>query len=257
MTTKSTSGTGSSLSQEYPSIFCFGSKVEFLSVSQIEKATPGERLASVWPFIVGQTMRFHSRMKPQEAAVFDIEDILHEIAAEVLLKNDKWDPKRGTYTAFVGRIMKNAMLGIRERSHTVQSPRNSTCRTKEYASERDKGELTPARERTWNDILRTFGDAEDAYEFDIPVCDTDVPEEVQSRDTDESLTNAICESLAVLDPMESLVVGSHYGLWGQEEKEVRDILGKDRSRQASKLLSQALGKIRATIDLPRNDNVSL
>lgn len=246
------------LSQECPSAFAFGESVRFLSPEEISKATAGERLSSVWPFILRQVKAFHATLKPQEAAVCSIEDALHEVAVAVLTRNSKWVESRGTYPGFVGRITRNALLDLRERSHTVQSPRNSSCRVREYSDLDSSGDLTIQGKKTWNDILRTFGDSEDYAEVEIPMDFRDIPEEVHVRDKDEMLTDAICEAMmTTLTTRECMIIGRYFGLWGQEPQTLQEIFGPENAKATRKSFRSAIQKLRATIPMPSDETVSL
>lgn len=206
--------------KDHPVFFVFGHYHRFLNLDEASSATPEERITSVWPFVVKQVSAFISSLHQRELVNFDADDVLIEVWIELRQKDCKWDPRIGTYISFAGKIIHHLFVRIRERSRTVESPRNATCRLKECISLLQSGKnLTEARSKNRNDILRTIngtslmGEVVPEYEHHSS------PEsDCLGQEHEIILEDAVKRSVSALSPLEAFVLGRLHGLWGNESQ---------------------------------------
>ena len=194
----------------------FGENVEYLTPEEAGSATPNERLESVWPFIVREATRFWNRLSAHEKPSVDLEDVIGELAIEVLQKDDKYDASKNyTYAAYVGTIIRNRLLGLRESLHIVSSPKNAACTLKHAARLSQQGLLPDRRRMTTTDIIRTMCPA-DPIESAMDTVDhapTYVEGEVELHER-MTTRGSIAKILGFLTPTEAYLIGSKYGIYG-------------------------------------------
>lgn len=217
----------SQINEQYPCFFAFGRKHKFLSAEEAITATFEERIQSIWPFIVRRVLAFHASLKPRDRVNFDPEDVLIELVI-VLLESEKsdkgWVPERGRYITFAGRLIGRHLFSIRDKARTVESPRNSSCRLREYEVQEGDGTLTERCRKTRDDIQRTkqclkpisprSGLDYDRLSLETPP-DTAVARESAVK-SHETLADAMA---AVLTTQEALILGRTSGIWGREPEE--------------------------------------
>ena len=222
---------------KYPIFSAYGSEHEFLTPEAAIAATPEARIKSIWPFIVRRVIRFQESLKPRERANFDHEDTLAELWVALAEKDSEWTPERGKYITYAGVIIDRELCSIRDKARTVHSPRNSSCRLKEYRAEEQGGSITPRRAKTANDIRRTTESVQ-AFSFtmDRPKGSDPVSMLSDGEATAEMLA-ALKLAIRVLPAFEANVIGRSAGLWGREPQSVYQIAwetGRDQTevRQA-------------------------
>jgi hypothetical protein len=201
---------------DHPVFFAFGKYHKFLTIEEASVATPEERISSIWPFIVKQSIIFLGTLHTRELVNFDADDVLLEIWIELRQKDCKWDPAIGSYISFCGKLIHHLFIRLRERSRTVESPRNTNCRIKEYmAIEQEGRRLSQVRAKNQRDIRRTVGGTSHMGMF--------VPEQEGGEPPDRDFLHeenvhlgdeGLRESLARLSPCEAAVLGRLHGLWG-------------------------------------------
>lgn len=211
------------LRDRYPLFSAFGEEQEFLDPEESIGATTEERIVSIWPFLKRRASAFCKSLKPRERVNFDPEDVLIELWIALKEKDEGWEPERGKYITFAGTIADRELCSIRDRSRTVESPRNSSGRMKEYQSEEEAGELTSRRRMTASQIARTN---------DISPIASSINESgvlgVEKEDPARAIVEAernrtIAETVSIairraLTPYESSVIGRIFGLWGEKPK---------------------------------------
>jgi hypothetical protein len=212
-------------------LYVFGERLEFLSIEQAIAATVDERIKSVWPFAVEKVLRFHKSLKPRERVNCDPEDILMDIFV-MLRENDKhWEPGRGKYITYAGRLIGHELLAIRDRARTVQSPRNSTSRIKDYRTSEEDGTLSDRRRETFGQLTRTVDSVKSMPSAEaLGHIDEDHTEEVEEQDLGEHEMGLLAKAIKRLHPLESLVLGWSSGLWGSgycTHQEIADRLRRD------------------------------
>ena len=153
------------LSQQFPLLFAFGEGPAPLTTEVAIAATRAERIQSVWPFMVKKALAFRHQMKPRESANVDLEDFLLSLWVALADRDHKWEPARGKYITFAGRIIDNALIDLRDKARVVEAPKNASCRLKEYGRLEAAGKLSPAMARTRADIERTSGEIKPAEEW--------------------------------------------------------------------------------------------
>jgi DNA-directed RNA polymerase specialized sigma24 family protein len=202
------------LGERYPALFAFGEgPIEFLSVEQARAATPQERIKSVWPFLVRSTLKFCETLRTRAAINFDPEDVLNELYLVLAEKDAKWDPARGTYLTFAGRVVTNELHRIRDRAGTIHGPRNAACRIKQYEAEKKAGTLSEKKAGTLRDIRRALGDHESLDTADEGIAGRIGPG--AEDEATESRRRAVREALDRLPYDEMVVVGRTFGIDSQ------------------------------------------
>lgn len=209
-----------SMRYRYPALNAYGSKHKFLSDEEAVAASAEERIRSIWPFLVKRIMSFQATLSPRDRVNFDHDDVLVELWVSLRENDAEWTPERGRYITFAGAIIERELCAIRDRARTVESPRNSSCRMKEYAREEAAGVLTDRRARTAQDIKRTSEGIKaigNTY-ADVRIDHLEDPDTLAERheEIEESrgmIRRAIANALTV---EEASVLGRISGLWGQE-----------------------------------------
>jgi hypothetical protein len=129
-------------------------------------------------------LKFADTLRPRDLANYDPEDVLTELYLALLLEKDhKWEPERGKYLTFAGtKVVENELHAIRDRSHTVHSPRNSSCRLKQYEPAQVGGTLSGRKAKTFADIRRVIGEHEPWSATPDPVSVPDTADVVERRE---------------------------------------------------------------------------
>ncbi|MBX6312052.1 MAG: hypothetical protein IRY99_03900 [Isosphaeraceae bacterium] len=212
-----------SLKEKYPILFMFGEgPVKFLSDEEARAAQPIERIQSIWPFMVRQAVAFVGTLKPRQRANCDLEDVLMELLTVLLEKDAKWTPERGKYLTFAGTVIQRELSAIRDGTHTIHPPSNSSSRLKEYGEQSQAGTLTARRRATMHSILRVLAERESIEDAEIDVPDpSSAPDDVAMAEILAIYRSAVIEGLRALSPREALSLGEAYGLWGQAETSPR------------------------------------
>lgn len=236
---------------KYPLLVEMAKEQEFLDHNIGDIATTEERIKSIWPYLVKRSVMFYKTLKPREQVAFDPEDIALELYVALREKDEFWDAAKGKYITFAMEIINRELCSIRDRAPTVESPRNSACRMREYDDDEENGDMTERKRRTAAQILSTK---------DIAAISTDREESGVIAFTEESaadvvikdekhvaLAKAVSSAIRMsLDAVESAVLGRTYGLWGCEEWGVRRIaIGLRKSMpHVNRMRSTALRKIK-------------
>lgn len=213
---------------KFPLFAAYGGKHKFLSHKESIAATPAERIRSIWPFLFDRVMKFDKTLKPRERVNFDAEDTMLELYVTLLVKDSGWVPSKGKYITYAGTIVDRELCSIRDRSRTVESPRNSSGRMKEYLAEEEAGELTARRRITAAQIKGTNcisqipvapGDALAPWDSGGDPC-----ESMTTAEKNAVLSEAVSSSIRkALTPYEASVVGKAFGLWGNTPKKTLGI----------------------------------
>lgn len=198
----------------------FGPNPRMLTFAESIAATPDQRIESVWRFLVRRALLFMETLRGQEVANFDCEDVLMELYIELREKDGKWSPERGRYITYAARLAQRHISGLRDKSRTVQSPRNSSSRLHEYQQEADAGTITEDRMRTFVDIKRSTGSYGTFDGSSLgPATEKGVRPQndpaIELRERERLDNDAITWGLMALTPYESKVLGMSNGLWGQ------------------------------------------
>lgn len=228
--------------------YMFGRYPRRLTHEQMPTATADERIESVWPFLVKLAIGFHLRMKPGDKVNFDIEDVLSELYIKLKRSDDSWSPERGLYITFAASLSRRVMSSIRDRAHTVHSPRNSTCRLKRYKKQQSEGDLKPKKERTLADMVRVVEGARPITDASFCVA-ADIPEPLLQDEISEERKEGIAVALRQLDPAECLIVRALSGLWEGEALSVKDLAAKLNysDPEIRRVYGEATDKMRAYI----------
>lgn len=240
-----------SLRDQYPIIFAFGEgPIPPLGHAESIAATPQERVRSVWPFLVKSVLKFAETLRPRDLANYDPEDVLTDLYASLLEKDDKWEPVRGRYLTYAAKVCENELHAIRDRAHTVHGPRNSSCRLKQYAAASATGKLSDRKAKTWSDILRVVGEHEGLDGEDmLPICAPDTADVVNHREHLRLVHSAVVRGIMTLAPVEAATLGGAYGLWGQPEAPLALLAFNERMSldELKKTKGRAQDKVRARL----------
>jgi hypothetical protein len=229
-----------SLRGNYPSFNAFGVVPRLLTADEAIGATTNERIGSVWLYLVRRANKFVKTLRPYEQSNFDVEDVLMELYVTLAEKDAKWEPDRGRYITFAGKIADRALTDIRDRSRTVESPRNSSCRMRDYQAQEEAGTLTDRRLKTFDDVRRSSGEYEhisvarqgetgDYREPSVP------PDDHEEREDERMVKDAVTWGLMALTTFEARCLGEYAGLWGRQQRTIAEIARRTgRSKDAVK-----------------------
>jgi len=199
----------------FPILSSFGEEHEFLDTDAAILATRDERIKSIIPFLIKRINRFQESLKPRERANFDHEDTFSELYVKLAEKDADWSPERGKYITYVGVIIDRELSSIRDKSRTVESPRNSFGRLKEYQEEEESDSLSARRRKTAEDIRRT---AECAAPLTLAVEMTrhdDPSERTLKKEIDDATRSVLIRAIRTLTLFEAQVLGRSFGLFGR------------------------------------------
>ncbi len=193
-----------------------------LTEAEQKKAAPKDRLASIIPYMLQRAWGFARTLTTSQRINYDPEDTLSEIYEEMLLKDEKWNPELSSYMTFAHMMIDHLLIAIRDRSRTVHSPRNSGSRLAAYEAKRVLGELTGPTLATANAIQGTRTDPVGTQDYDSET-GTAVLDSLCRAEEENVLAKAMLMGLSVLSPYEAAVVGSKWGLWGKEIRNITEI----------------------------------
>lgn len=218
----------------------FGDNISFLSQEEAGSASDNERLISVWPLIIKTATRFHNNLSQHERKSADLEDIIGELAVEILNKSSKFDCKRGTFAAFVSSLIHNRLLGFREEMHVVCSPKNSTNKLREYDRECAAGTQTEKKKQTNTDIVRSMAPYDNKPVEDDTIVGEESPEDffVASEEITKRV-DRVSRAIQTLTPGEAYAVSVFYGLWGTTNQ---------GNRKNNEVAYKAIEKLKETSD---------
>lgn len=206
--------------EQYPCFFAFGSKHRFLTSEEAVNSTVEDRLKSIWPFMVRRVLNFHASLKHRDRVNYDPEDVLIELCI-LLLENDKeWTPERGKYITYAGCLIGRHLFSIRDKARTVESPRNSACRLREYDANEEAGTLTERCRKTKEDIRRTKQALQpisprSGLDYEKLTLETP-PDTAMAKEDAEAYQNVLAYAVAsALTPQEAMILGRTSGIWGR------------------------------------------
>lgn len=217
----------------------FGVHPRQLTADEAITATTDQRIASVWRFLVRKAIQFCGKLQWPEAANCDVEDVLMELYIELRNKDHKWEPSRGRYITFAGSLASRFFSSFRDSMRTVEAPRNSASRMKEYERDIETGKITDNRLETYGHIQRaTFnygsmdanGNAGGPLRTGGP---SDKDTEVELREQQRLVNDAVTWGIMALTPFQSQVLGMSNGLWGKEAMttgQIAERTGKTRDQ---------------------------
>ncbi len=213
---------GGPLRDHYPAIFAFGEgPIEYLTVEAAKAATPHDRIRSVWPFLVKRALKFCETLRNRPSINFDPEDVLTELYGLLLEKDAKWEPERGSYLTFVGRVVTNELHQIRDRAGTIHGPRNAACRLKQYEAEHREGTLSEKKTETLRDIRRAFADHES---LDPEAAEAMIAGRIEPDDEEPAPVpghvSRVRAAVAALPPGEFAVVSRLFGLLDGRSRDI-------------------------------------
>jgi hypothetical protein len=229
----------------------YGDHHDFLTHEEAIAATPEERIRSIWSFIVKLTKQFQSTLKPRDRVNFDAEDTMSELWIALRENDAEWNPERGRYITFAGTVIVRELCAIRDKARTVHSPRNSTCRMREYEEEEAEGTISARRRKTANDIRRTVGEIQqftrERAEHGPEGGGAGPLERALRSESAGRVSDAVKTAIReCLTADEAAVVGRLAGLWGREAQSVWRVsfeTGRDQD-EVRKVRARAWRKIR-------------
>lgn len=220
-----------------------------LSDEEMVRATAWERIATIEHFITGRVSQWAKTLHPRERANCDVEDAAQSVKLKLARKNDKWEPSKGKYITFAETIIRHELEHLREKSRTVESPKNCAMRLRQYEA-MDAGGAPQSKLETAEKMRRTIGGMDVAAEADgIDRCHP--PEILATRDEHNDLTRRIRLAVArTCDGDEAAIVGYMCGFNGSRPRsaeEVAALLGLSQSK-VIKLWTEARTKMRAMLE---------
>jgi DNA-directed RNA polymerase specialized sigma24 family protein len=242
------------LRDAFPITYAFGDRHRPLTPEAAVGATPDERIRSIWPFLVRRVLNFQATLSARERANFDLEDTLAELFIALRDRDAKWRPEQGRYITFAGRVVDHELISIRERARTVESPRNCTCRVREYTALAARGELSDASGATLRAMLRSMRDAAAIESARERWAEDESLAAVDDAEAADALRTAVVRAVIGLSTAEARAVGLSTGLWTGEPRSLRAVaalMGVSTVKVAS-LLQSGLAKIAARLTIDRS-----
>lgn len=199
---------------EHPALYPFGTDIYTFLDSEDEKSAPFEaRLRSIWRYIVRRVQRFARTLKPREAAILDVEDVVHSVAARLVEKDYLWDPARGRYSTFVDAVIGSVLTNCHEKARAVSGPANSYSRMKKYEERKRNGTMTRSMKATMRSIETVMGDF-DSWDDTIVI----------PGDSDDVDVQAIVAALRSLDnPLYVWILVRKNGILGNPQLTISEI----------------------------------
>lgn len=199
---------------EHPALYPFGTDIYTFLDSESERSAPFEvRLRSIWRYIVRRVQRFARTLKPREAAILDVEDVVHSVAARLVEKDHLFDPTRGRYSTFVDAVIGSVLTNCHEQARAVSGPANSYSRLKKYRERQQNGTMTRSMEATMKSIECVMGDF-DSWDDTIAA----------SSGEDDVDVQAIVAALRSLDnPLYVWILVRKNGLLGNPQLTIKEI----------------------------------
>lgn len=210
-----------------------------LTQEQAAAASFDERFASIVPWLKKYIAATAGRWAKRQVANYSPEDVFHECYIELRVKNHLFDPTRSNYLGFARRLVVLLLPRLRDRSLTVELPRDSSFAERQYRKAVDAGEEVSAKRRETFERIQgarvqfylspvavVAGDGDDEFVprdrparrlgGDIPVDATlGLPEDRQPPEPDPQARRQLAAAIGHLSPIEARMVGSLYGLWGR------------------------------------------
>lgn len=232
----------------YPILSAFGRRHEFLDSDAASRASTEERIRSIWPFLVRRVLAFQKSLKPRERANYDHEDVMAELWLALAKRDSKWSPELGRYITFAATVINRELCDIRDKARTVHSPRNASCRLKEYQAEEEASTITPERLKTANDIRRTSDPAEAVHDHAhaIRSAEGEPASILMERETFDRRTERLKTAIANLPSDQADVMERTAGLFGRERQTLEEV-ARDTGRSAYRvgvLKSEAMSNLR-------------
>lgn len=206
------------IGDKYPALYTYGGKHAFLTSEEAAAETREARIKSIWPFLVRRVLNFSKTLKPRERVNFDCDDVVNELWAAIAEKDCLWSADRGKYITFAAVIIDRELCAIRDKSRTVQSPRNSSCRMKKYRGMQEDGSISSRCRQTAADIARTgenSADINDKWGIESQAASSPASALETQEAASENLS-LIKGAVRQLEPFEAQVLGRFSGLWGQQ-----------------------------------------
>lgn len=211
------------MSQEKPNkdhatFFAFGRYHKFLTPEEAKKATPDERIRSIWPLITRKVLLAQKNMTTRELAAYDPEDLVMEVYVALRERDSLWVPEDGEYKSFAAPIIDHALADIRDVARTVHSPASSATRVKQYEDLERRGALSKRKRRTLRAIRATISITKMGDDMrGFPDKASKGPcDDSSEREWKSLVDRAIEIGMAPLDVIEQAVVIYGQGLNGQE-----------------------------------------
>ena len=235
------------LRERYPSLYSYGDYPKFLSREESDVASFDERIASIWPFLARKVISFANRLKSRESSNFDCEDICQSLWITLKEKDGDWNREVGPYLPFAGKLIDRALLAIREKSHTVESPRNSSCRIRKFTEQEKAGPLSEKKAKTFKDTKRSECEIGNIGAIYHRIGGGERPDGIAERNEGaRDAIDAAKHGIMSLTSVEARVIGQTFGLWGQpmlSTSEVSEGMGC-RRETLKRTKAKAIDKIR-------------
>ncbi len=138
-----------------------GPTLKGLSAAEEAQLEPHERIRRVWPMIVRLCSQHTEVMRPRGVEV-PTDDLIQEFVLHVLERDHKWNPARGKYTTFVGRLWRNVRQRQIETHGVVTGPHNAWSIMKRFQARHEAGQLSKAE-------CKTLHSLEILHRLDVPL----------------------------------------------------------------------------------------
>lgn len=214
--------TGESARLRYPLLDAYGdAKVRFLDAEEAAKATREDRIRSIWPYLVRTVLDYADSLPPRALANYDPEDVVAELYAVLAERDHLWEPARGKYLSFAGRVIAHELLAIRDRAGTVHSPRNSASRLKGYEQ---RGDLSGKKAKTFRDIRRVTSEHLTIARDWPGVGDSpDTLDQAERREDYRLAHQAVRRGVGALNHLEAETLGLAFGIFGRPQHDIAEI----------------------------------
>lgn len=199
-----------------PALYPFGTRpLRRLTAEEEIEAPLADRLQSVWAYLCRRARRFVDGLSARERANYSAEDVTQEIVAILMQKDTKWDHTRARYLCFCEQVCRTELINLRARMRAVHAPSNALRRLADYRTRAAAGTLPPRQHRVMRALERALRDGDSLGLHGGPIAaDEQAGATVGRLEEADALHAEIVAALREIGPLESMVIGRTYGLFG-------------------------------------------
>lgn len=181
-----------------------------------------ERFFGFQERIRNEVKNFRKKLKSFERDLLEEDDLFNEAYIILREKDDKYNPVKGDYFGYARSVMRNHFIALRDQSHTVVSPRDSSYIVDKYKNK--KGGKVNRKKSTIDDIVRSLSSNvkidEELLIDHNEVSPLDVIVRGEDIDKIREFENSLLEKLPI---KQILVITKRFGLRGNKPKQIWEI----------------------------------
>lgn len=188
---------------------------EYECIPAGEQGEAALRIRSIVPLVVQKCNLFCRSLRKRESGQFDVVDVLQEIWVALLEKDRYFNPNLGIkYSTWALLVVKQQLGILRNRSHMVNSPRDTAAKLKNREHENPAliAKISHAIAETYSLEPATFDIAHGEHANDDPIA--------EDR---KFCVNAVMDGLGELPRLQAQVLAWKWGLLGSAPKSMTEI----------------------------------